>query len=74
MDEYQEAFDMLEGFVHLHPNPGLCWFQQALQAAYQMPVLSELGAVLYQEQNENDRVIGYASRALSKSESHYPAH
>ena len=33
-----------------------------------------LGAVLYQEQDEKDWVIGYVSRALSKSESHYPAH
>ena len=33
-----------------------------------------LGAVLYQEQDGKDREIGYASRALSKSESHYPAH
>ena len=33
-----------------------------------------LGAVLYQEQDGKDRVIGYASRALSKSESCYPAH
>ena len=33
-----------------------------------------LGAVLYQEQDGKYRVIGYASRALSKSKSHYPAH
>ena len=33
-----------------------------------------LGAVLYQEQDGKDRVIGYASRDLSNSKSHYPAH
>lgn len=33
-----------------------------------------LGAVLYQEQEGQLRVIGYASRGLSRSESHYPAH
>ena len=33
-----------------------------------------LGAVLYQKQNGKLRVIAYASRSVSKSESHYPAH
>lgn len=33
-----------------------------------------LGAVLYQEQDNQLRVIGYASRGLSQSESRYPAH
>ncbi|XP_042254131.1 uncharacterized protein LOC121887433 [Thunnus maccoyii] len=33
-----------------------------------------LGAVLYQEQEGQLRVIGYASRGLSCSESRYPAH
>ena len=30
--------------------------------------------ILYQEQSRNDWEIGYASRALSRSKSHYPTH
>ena len=33
-----------------------------------------LGAVLYQKQEGKLRLIAYASRSVSKSESHYPAH
>ena len=33
-----------------------------------------LGAVLYQKQDEQLRVIAYASRSVSKSEANYPAH
>jgi hypothetical protein len=36
--------------------------------------LSGLGAILYQEQEGHKRVIAYASRGLTKSEQHYPAH
>ncbi|KAL0147798.1 hypothetical protein M9458_056875, partial [Cirrhinus mrigala] len=35
---------------------------------------SGLGAALYQEQDGQQRVIAFASRGLSHSESHYPAH
>ena len=52
-----------------------------LYTDYQLPFVlhtdssSEgLGAVLYQKQDGKLRVIAYASRSVSKSESHYPAH
>ena len=63
----------IEGFVHL---PLQSWplltDNKPLKLCTNASAI-RLGAVLYQEQNGNDRVIGYASRALSKSESHYPA-
>ena len=51
--------DFTRTFIKLHTNA--CW--------------SSLGAVLYQTHDDGmDAVIAYASRSLTKAESHYPAH
>ena len=75
--EWTEAAD--SAFVHLKK---LCTSTPILaNPDYQLPFVlhtdssSEgLGAVLYQKQDGKLRVIAYASRSLSNSESHYPAH
>ena len=75
--EWREAAD--SAFVHLKK---LCTSTPILAYPdYQLPFVlhtdssSEgLGAVLYQKQDGKLRVIAYASRSVSKSESHYPAH
>ena len=73
MDECQKAFDTLKVLCTSAPilafaaslNPSSCITMQSTIG---------LGPVLYQEQDGKDRVIMYVSRALSNSESHYPAH
>ena len=75
--EWVEAAD--SAFEHLKK---LCTSTPILAYPdYQLPFVlhthssSEgLGAVLYQKQDRKLRVITYASRSVSKSESHYPAH
>ena len=75
--EWTEAAD--SAFEHLKK---LCTSTPILAYPdYQLPFVlhtdssSEgLGAVLYQRQEDKLRVIAYASRSVSKSESHYPAH
>ena len=75
--EWTEAAD--SAFVHLKK---LCTSTPILAYPdYQLPFVlhtdssSEgLGAVLYQKPDGKLRVIAYDSRAVSKSESHYPAH
>ena len=39
-----------------------------------MPVVMDWGAVLYQDQDGQKRLIAHASRSLSKSERNYPIH
>jgi hypothetical protein len=69
----QEAFDNI--IQLLTSEPILAY------ADYKLPFLLHtdasgqgLGAVLYQKQEGKERVIAYASRALTPSERNYPAH
>ena len=75
--EWTEASD--SAFEHLKKlcisTPILAYPDYKLPFVLHTDSSSEgLGAVLYQKQNGKLRVIAYASRSVSKSESHYPAH
>ena len=75
--EWTEAAD--SAFEHLKKlctsTPTLAYPDYKLPFVLHTDSSSEgLGAVLYQKQNDKLRVIAYASRSVSKAESHYPAH
>ena len=75
--EWTEAAD--SAFEHLKKlcisTPILAYPDYKLPFVLHTDSSSEgLGAVLYQKQNGKLRVIAYASRSVSKSESHYAAH
>ena len=72
-DEYQEAFDTLKVLCTLTTILAFVDFTKPFKIHTDARII-RLGAVLYQEQDEKGRVIAYASRALTKGESHYPAH
>ena len=75
--EWTEAAD--SAFKHLKElcvsTPILAYLDYQLPFVLHTDSSSEgLGAVLYQKQEDKLRVIAYASRSVSKSESNYPAH
>ena len=75
--EWTEAAD--SAFEHLKKlcisTPILAYPDYKLPFVLHTDSSSEgLGAVLYQKQNGKLRVMAYASRSVSKAESHYPAH
>ena len=72
-DECQEAFDKLKVLCTSTPILAFANFNKPFKLHTNASAI-RLGAVLYQEQDGKDRVIGYASWALSNSESHYQAH
>ena len=72
-EKQQEAFDTLRDKII---NPPVLAY-----ADYRLPFKLHtdastmgLGAVLYQHQDGQDRVVAYASRSLKTSERNYPAH
>ena len=72
-NEYQEAFEALS--ILCTPTPFLAFPNYDTPFKLHTNVSAvRLGVGLYQKQDGTDSVIGYASRALSKSESHHPAH
>ena len=73
MKECQEAFDMLKGLFISTPILAFTDFTKPFKLHVDASTMG-FGAILYQEQDGNNWVIGNASQALSKNESHYPTH
>ena len=71
--ECQKAFDVLEVLCTSAPILAFADFTKPFKLHTDASTIG-LYAILSQQQDGKDRVIGYASRALSKSESYYPAH
>ena len=72
-EKQQQAFDTLKEKL-IHP-PVLAYADYSLPFKVHTDASSSgLGAVLYQHQDEHDRVVAYASRSLKASEKNYPAH
>ena len=72
-DECQKAFDRLKVLCTSVPILAFADFTKPFKLHTNVSTIGLCG-ILYQELNGKDRVIMYASRALSKSKSHYPAH
>ena len=69
----ENAFTTLKSCLITPPILGYPNFTQSFEL-YTDASGRGLGAILYQEQEGHKRVIAYASRGLTKSEQHYPAH
>ena len=71
--EQQEAFETLQRFCTEAPVL-VCTDFKSPFILHTDASGDGLGAVLYQDQNDQRRVIAYASRSLSPSERNYPVH
>ena len=71
--EWQKAFDKLKDLYTTTPILAYADFGNPFKLHTDTSVLG-LGAVLYQVQDEVEKVISYASQSLTKSEAKYPVH
>ena len=71
--EGQEAFNKLKKLCTTTPILAYAEFGKPFKLHTDASVLG-LGAVLYQVQDGVEKVISYASRSLTKSETKYPVH
>lgn len=71
--EQENAFKELKRLLCSHPILGFPNYSLPFELHIDASSRG-LGAVLYQKQDNLKRVISYASRGLSKTERHYPAH
>ena len=72
-NKHQKAFDSLIEALTSEPVIGIADRTKPFQLHCDASGMG-LGAVLYQEQEGQLRVIAYASRGLTKTEANYPAH
>ncbi len=72
-DEQEEAFRRIKLLLSEPPVLGYADYDKPFELHVDASQKG-LGAVLYQEQDGVKRAISFASRALNRSESHYPAH
>ena len=70
---HQMAFDSLKQSLCTAPVLAFADFQRPF-IVHTDASSNGLGAILYQEQNGQERPIAFASRSLSPSEKNYPAH
>jgi hypothetical protein len=69
----EDAFQQLKRQQQKPPRLGFPQYNKPFELHTDAYMLG-LEAVLYQEQDNQKRVIAYASRGLSKSEKNYPVH
>ena len=72
-EECQEAFDALKALYTSAPILAFADFTKPFKLHTDASTMG-FDAILYQEHDGTNQVIGYASQALSKSESHCLAH